>query len=125
MNKSPLGVFVMLVIMKQEKIIFLLWLSVLLVLPLFTLLGMVLPPLEMYKGGLIVINNTWIVAGYGIFIVLAPIVALVTGAMLSLQKPCTKTKVIVGLLATIVSAFLVYLFAMFVGFFTMDFLDQL
>ncbi len=110
--------------MKQKTTIYLLWISVLLVLPLFTVLGKILPPIERYQGGLIVTNNTWIVMGYVILIVLAPIVALATGTMLSLRKPRTKTNVIFGIVATIVCAFLVYYFTMIFGLFASSFLDK-
>ena len=103
-------------------IICILWLLVLLVLPLFTLLGKVLPSLEFIHG---IGENTWLSLGYLILLILAPIATIVTGVLLSFQKPRTKVKMILGVIATLISSFLVYLFSMLFGFFVTGFLDNL
>ncbi len=90
------------------------------ILPIFTILGKFLPPLDFING---IGSNTWLAFGYIVLIIAAPLAAFLTGTLLTLKYIRNKVAVILCILASILVAFMVYLFTMFFGFFATGFFD--
>lgn len=106
---------------KSSVILIFLWLITFFLLPIFTVLGKFLPPLDFIHG---IGDNTWLSFGYLIFIIMVPTATFVTGLIFIFRNNPSKIAIVLYLLVTIFVTFLMYLFAMFFGFFATSFFDK-